>query len=152
MNIPFIRILLFSALLLALSTPAAWAGNQHIKAQIRQVQQERLHLKAVRKRLESRLGKLGQQLHRLDSALVRARKEAVEAEKAVRKTDARLADLTDRQGALERHIKRLKRRMAQEAAAAYQRDGRQPGLADILQGVSMAAIPHHQYMAARLMA
>ncbi|HKJ83299.1 MAG TPA: peptidoglycan DD-metalloendopeptidase family protein, partial [Mariprofundaceae bacterium] len=47
---------------------------------------------------------------------------------------------------------RLKRRMAQEAAAAYQRDGRQPGLADILQGVSMAAIPHHQYMAARLMA
>ncbi len=87
----------------------AWAASD-VHVQIRRIQQERMHLKAVREKLESRRGQLGRSLKKLDRALVRASISTRQATGAVRQADVRLADLTAKRSRLEQRVDVLKRR------------------------------------------
>jgi len=131
------------------SLPAWAAGDVH--AQIRQIQQERAHLKILREKLESRLGQLGRTLKKLDKELVRASSGTRQAAAAVRQADARLADLTARRLKLEQRVAALKRSMMREAAAAYRYAGRPPLWLDVMFGAQVTDIPHRKYMLSRLM-
>jgi len=128
----------------------AWAASD-VHVQIRQIQQERAHLKALREKLESRLGQLGRSLKKLDRALVRASADTRQASAAVRQADSRLADLTARRLKLEQRVDVLKRSMMREAAAAYRYAGRPPLWLDVMFGANVADIPHRQYVLSRLM-
>jgi len=99
------------------SLPAWAAGDAHV--QIRQIQQERAHLKSIREKLESKLGQLGRSLKKLDRALVRASLDTRKATAAVKQADARLTDLTARRLKLEKRVDALKRSMMREAAVAW---------------------------------
>ncbi len=131
------------------SLPAYASGDVHV--QIRQIQQERMHLQAIREQLESKLGQLGRSLKQLDRALVRASADARQAATAVRQADARLADLTARRLILEKRVDALKRSMMREAAAAWRYAGRPPLWMDVMFGAQVTDIPHHQYILSRLM-
>jgi len=122
-----------------------------VHVQIRQIQQERAHLKALREDLESRLGQLGRSLKKLDRALVRASSDTRQAVAAVRQADVHLADLTARRLKLEKRVDILKRSMMHEAAAAYRYAGRPPLWLDVMFGANVADIPHRQYILSRLM-
>jgi len=143
----FLSILMLTGAVFSL--PAWAASDVHI--QIRQIQQERAHLKAVREKLEARLGQLGRSLKNLDRALVRASSDTRQAAAAVRQADARLVDLTARRLKLEQRVDVLKRSMLREAAAAYRYAGRPPLWLDVMFGANVADIPHRQYILSRLM-
>jgi len=128
----------------------AWATSD-VHVQIRQIQQERVHLKALREKLESRLGQLGRSLKKLDQALVRASSDTRQAVAAVRQADAHLTDLTARRLKLEQRVDVLKHSMMREAAAAYRYAGRPPLWLDVMFGANVADIPHRQYILSRLM-
>jgi len=144
----FVGILMLAGAVFSL--PAWAAGDVHV--QIRQIQQERAHLKILREKLESRLGQLGRTLKKLDKELVRASSDTRQAAVAVRQADAHLADLTARRLKLEQRVAALKRSMMLEAAAAYRYAGRPPLWLDVMFGAQVTDIPHHQYMLSRLMA
>ncbi|MDQ6957823.1 MAG: peptidoglycan DD-metalloendopeptidase family protein [Mariprofundaceae bacterium] len=131
------------------SSEPAWSSDVHV--QIRQIQQERAHLKALREDLESRLGQLGRSLKKLDRALVRASSDTRQAVTVVRQADVHLADLTARRLKLEKRVDILKRSMMREAAAAYRYAGRTPLWLDVMFGANVADIPHRQYILSRLM-
>jgi len=133
-----------------ISPPPVWAATD-IHVRIRQIQVERTRLKAVRERLESRIGQLGQALKHLDKALIKARVGTRKITAAVRKADTRLTGLMARRKTLERRVAGLKHSMAQEAAAAYRHAGGPPLWLDVMFGASIAEIPHRQYMLASLM-
>ena len=124
---------------------------EDVGVQIEQIRMERAHLKAVRERLESRLGVLGSQLKRLDRALVEARAGTRQAAMAVRQADQRLAELNARRKQLEHRVERFKQSMVREAAAAYRHAGRPPVWLNAIFGASVAEIPHQRYMLASLM-
>ncbi len=133
----------------ACAMPARAASDVH--ARIRQIQQERVHLKAIREKLESKLGQLGRSLKKLDRALVRANSDAMRAVANVRQADARLAGLTARRLILKRRVDVLKRNMMSEVAAAYRYAERPPLWLGIMFGAQVTDIPHHQYILSRLM-
>jgi len=143
----FVLLFLASGLI---GSPPAWAAMD-IHARIKQVQAERTRLKAVRERLESRVGQLGQALKHLDQALIKAKAETRQSTIAVGKADAHLNGLMVRRKALERRVDGLRRSMAHEAAAAYRHAGGPPLWLDVMFGASIAKIPHRQYMLASLM-
>jgi len=143
----FLSILMLAGAMFSLP---AWAGSD-VHAQIIQIQQERAHLKALREKLESRLGQLGKSLKKLDRALVRASSDTRKAASVVRQADARLADLTARRLKLEQRVEALKRSMMREAAAAYRYAGRPPLWLDVMFGANVTDIPHRQYVLSRLM-
>lgn len=152
-NNSMIRIILLTviAAMLAFSDiPQALAG-QDVQAQLAQVKKERARLKVIRQQLEGRLGALGKQLLRMDSDLVKARQASRSADKAVQKVDHSLARLAVRRQHLEDRVARLRRQMLDEAVAAYKRAGRPMVWLSFVQGVSMAEIPHRQYMVASLL-
>jgi len=134
---------------LACAMPA-WAASD-VHARIRKIQQERVHLKAMREKLESKLGQLGRSLKKLDRALVRASADSRQAAADVRQADARLADLTARRLVLERRVDVLKRNMMHEAATAYRYAERPPLWLGIMFGARVTDIPHHQYILSRLL-
>jgi len=131
------------------STPAWAARDVHV--QIRQIQQERAHLKSIREKLESRLGQLGRSLKKLDQALVRASSDTRQAVMAVRQADAHLTDLTARRLKLEQRVDALKRIMIHEADAAWRYAGRPPLWLDVMFGANVTDIPNRQYILSRLM-
>jgi len=131
------------------SLPGWAAGDVHV--QIRQIQQERMHLQALREQLESRLGQLGRSLKELDRALVRASSDTRQAVVAVRQADVRLTDLTARRLKLKQRVEVLKRSMMRETAAAWRYAGRSPLWLDVMFGANVADIPHRQYVLSRLM-
>lgn len=147
-----LRFGLLPVLLLAgmAATQPAWAAND-AGIRLAQIQQERARLKTVRERLESRLGKLGRSLKKLDQALVEAKVKTRQAGRAVRRANARLAELLVRKRRLAQQVKKLKRSMALEAAVAYRHAGRSPMWMDALFGAAVTEIPHRQYMLASLM-
>ncbi|MDQ6960546.1 MAG: peptidoglycan DD-metalloendopeptidase family protein [Mariprofundaceae bacterium] len=128
----------------------AWAASD-VHVQIRQIQQERAHLKALREKLESRLGQLGRSMKNLDRALVRASSDTRQAAAAVRQADVRLAGLTARRLKLEQRVTALKHSMLREAAVAYRHAGRPTLWLDVMFGAQVADIPHRQYILSRLM-
>ncbi len=143
---------IFSILMLvgfACAMPARAAGDVH--ARIRQIQQERVHLKAIREKLESKLGQLGRSLKKLDRALVRASSDSRQAATDVRQADAHLADLTARRLLLKQRVDVLKRNMMHEVAAAYRDAARPPLWLDIIFGARVTDIPHHQYILSRIL-
>jgi len=128
----------------------AYAGSD-VHVQIRQIQQERAHLKGIREKLESKLGRLGRSLKKLDRALVRASSGTRQAIVAVKQADARLTDLTARRLKLGKRVDALKRSMMHEAAATWRHAGRPPLWLDVMFGAQVTDIPHHQYILSRLM-
>ena len=67
--------------------------KQATQEKINKIKQERVHLTRIRKQLEQQLGDLGRELHKLDSALLAARKVSREVSNRVQKADQKLADL-----------------------------------------------------------
>ena len=130
------------------SVPAWAASDVHV--QIRRIQQERMHLKAVREKLESRRGQLGRSLKKLDRALVRASMDTRQATGAVRQADVRLADLTAKRSRLEQRVDVLKRSMLRGVAAAWRYADRPPLWLDAMFGAQVTDIPHQKIMGSGL--
>lgn len=145
----FIRALLLLMMLLA-----CWPvyAAQDVNAELEQVRKERIRVAEVRSQLESKLGALGQELHRLDSALVKARKALRDAEAKVARVDGELNDLSSQMQQLQARADALHEQMMQQAVAAYQRVAREPGWLDVLAGVPVTEIPHRKYMLKQVMA
>jgi septal ring factor EnvC (AmiA/AmiB activator) len=140
-------VLIMITLLLPLGADA-----RDVQAEIRQIQQEREHLKAVRQQLEARMGALGKELKLVDTSLAGARRQTAEAIADVRRTDRRISELETRRRRLQSRVKGLKADMAGEAAAAYLEAGRPPLWLDVMYGADVTEIPHRQYLLARLVA
>jgi len=140
---PRLISILCLALLLPMSADAARSSNE---AELAKIQQEKKRLLKVRKRLESRLGALGRELHTLDLALVEARKSRREVESKITATDKKLAQLRSSKRTLRSDIRQLEGQMIKQANAAYQQTSREPGWMDIFAGVEVSEIPHRKKM------
>lgn len=141
------RIICLSVLLsfLPLSGVAA-SDKQSAREKINEIKQERAHLTRIRKQLERQLGELGQELHKLDSALVEARKVSRIARDNVDKADQELARLQHKRQMLQQHVNSLKRQIREEAVAAWQRSARSSQWLGVFTGVSISDIPHRRYL------
>lgn len=116
------------------------------QAELERLQQEKAKLLSIRKQLESQLGSLGNELRRLDKALVEARAARREVDDKIAATDRTLAGLRQRKAEIKAEIKRLEERMIEQSIAAYQSAGHEPGWMDAFAGVSVAEIPHRRKM------
>jgi len=138
---------LFSLLmLLAIATPFDLSAAPNKEAELAQIQQEKQKLAKIRKQLEFRLGALGQELHKLDAALVSARTARREVDASINDTDKRLAQLRQSKKQLNSDIKKMEEQMIQQAMVAYQKANREPGWLDAFAGVSVSEIPHRKKM------
>ena len=145
-------LLLASAALLAPRLAPAATDGAATRAKLVQIQQERQRLAAAQLQMQSQLGSLGRQMHRLDVALSAAQRARLQAAARVAEVDKKLQALDAKQQGLERHIARLRQAMIAEAIGAWQRAGRRPGWLDVLGGVPMGEIPNRRYMMRRVIA
>ncbi len=142
----FIVLLLVGLSVGALFPEMAGATRNATQAELAQIQQEKKRLLNIRKQLEYKLGALGKELHSLDMALVNARKNRRDVESQIAATDKKLDQLRSSKKALKSDIRQLESRMIEQAVAAYQRAGREPGWMDIFVGVEVSEIPHRKKM------
>jgi len=126
--------------------PCDLQAAQDTEAELQQVRQEKQKLLAIRKQLESRLGSLGEELRRLDAALVAARASRREVEKRIAEVDRNLVQLRRTKKELRSDIRLLEGRMIQQSVAAYQRASREPGWMDVFAGTAVSEIPHRKKM------
>jgi len=140
-----VRIFLFSLLLGLISVSDAHA-EQYSRTELEQVKKERQNLARIRKQLESKLGQLGKELHKLDSALVSARTARREVSGKIAEVDQKLLELRHKKIALKDDIQRQEAQMLKQSVAAYQRANRKPGWLDTFAGVSASEIPHRKMM------
>jgi len=141
-----LRSLLSLLMLLAIATPSDLSAAPNRKAELAQIQQEKQKLAKIRKQLEFRLGALGQELHKLDAALVSARTARREVDASINDTDKRLSQLRQSRKELNSDIKKMEEQMIQQAMVAYQKANRKPGWLDAFAGVSVSEIPHRKKM------
>jgi len=142
---------LFRICLLALLLPGGGqAMAADAQAKLEQVKQQRAEVQRIRDQLEARLGRLGAELKGVDSAVVDARREAMQATANVRSVDRRIAVLKDKQDELRASMKRLQEHMQREASLAYRQSGRSALWLDMLLDEKVADIPHRQYLLSRL--
>jgi len=144
MNI--LRSLLSLLMLLAIAVPFDLSAAPSREAELAQIQQEKQKLAKIRKQLEFRLGALGQELRKLDGALVSARTARREVDAKIDDTDNRLAQLRQSRKQLNSDIKQMEKQMIQQAIVAYQKANREPGWLDVFAGVSVSEIPHRKKM------
>jgi len=138
-------------LLAGMDIPTAYAEAE-TTAELKQIEQERARLGALREKLEKQLGGLGRELKGLDISLVEAAKARRQADGRVRKADKALAELLEKQRRLKARIDVLYRQMQDEVAVAYrQADSRSRNLL-ALHDASVAEVPHRQYMLSMLLA
>jgi len=130
---------------LLLSSNVAWA-KRDIQAEIDGVRQERVRLAEVRHSLEIQLGSLGEDLRKLDVALLEARKVLALASKQWKVADNKVQALVQKRKILKKQIQQLQERMQSEANAAWRRANRQPSWLDILAGVKVTEVPHRKFM------
>ena len=127
-----------------------WAASD-AERKIEQIQHERQRLAQVKKRLERQLGSVGQELKKLDSGLISARKASREAHKNVLLTDKKLVVLKRKANKLEIQIRALKQAMLDQAAAAWQRSSHASPWMGVLTGVPVSDIPHRRYLLKEVM-
>ena len=138
---------LFSLLLLlSVAAPSYLHAASDSEAELVQVQQEKQKLAKIRKQLEFKLGALGEELRKLDRALVAASAARREVDNNIRETDKKISQLRQSKKQLNSDIKRMEEQMIQQATAAYQRASREPGWLDVFAGVSVSEIPHRKKM------
>ncbi|MBL4759975.1 MAG: peptidoglycan DD-metalloendopeptidase family protein [Mariprofundaceae bacterium] len=130
---------------LLLSSNVAWA-KRDVQAEIDGVRQERVRLAEVRHSLEIQLGSLGEDLRKLDVALLEARKALALASKQWKVADNKVQALVQKRKILKKQIQQLQERMQSEANAAWRRANRQPSWLDILAGVKVTEVPHRKFM------
>ena len=124
----------------------AVSDQQTTQEKINKIKQERAHLIRIRKQLEQQLGGLGQELHKLDSALVEAHKVSRDARNNVVKANQKLALLQNERQILQQHVNSLKQQIREEAVAAWQRSARSSQWLGVFTGVSVSDIPHRRYL------
>lgn len=123
------------------------AKGADTEARIAKVKLERQRLAKVRSKLEAQLGEAGRKLHKLDAALVAARKASNSVRKELSDTEDRLVDLENEKERLELHISVLRKQVLDESSAAWQQSSRVSEWASfLLSGVSASAVPHRQYL------
>jgi len=127
-------------------TSFAVSDQPATQAKINKIKQERAHLARIRKNLEQQLGRLGQELQGLDSALLKARKVSRDARDKVIKADQKLARLQHERQALQQHVNVLQQQMREETMAAWQRSAHSSQWLGVLTGVSVSDIPHRRYL------
>jgi len=123
-----------------------WACARDIQGEIKQLKQEQAHLRHARQSLDKKLGKLGQQMHRLDQDLLLARKEFKRINHEWKQSKRKVDALSRQKKALELTIQSIQKRMQAEANMAWQRDHREPSWLDVLAGGEVTEVPHRQYM------
>jgi septal ring factor EnvC (AmiA/AmiB activator) len=137
--------LLISALLLLVSVPSdGFARNT--EAELAQIRQEKIKLADIQRQLESTLGTLGKELHKLDQSLVAARAARREVDVKIAEADRNIAELRASKKQLQSDIKALEEQMLEQSAAAYQRASREPNWMDMFAGVPVSEIPHRKKM------
>jgi len=138
---------------LALAAPLVShaADADDASARLASIQRQRAQVAALRRHLESRLGPLGRTLKRLDRERVAAKKELLQAEKALKEADIRFGVLKVRERRLSQRLERLQRRMMNEAVVAYRRTGSPSPWLEALFGTDVATIPHRRFLLASLM-
>lgn len=141
-----LRPLLFFLLPVIVAVPAHLHAAADHEAKLAQIQQEKQKLAKIRKQLEFKLGALGQELRKLDTALVSARASRREVDNNIGETDKKITQLRQSKKQLNADIKRMEEQMIQQATAAYQRASREPGWLDVFAGVSVSEIPHRKKM------
>ena len=133
-------------MLLAIAAPCELFAAPDRAAELAQIQQEKQKLAKMRKQLEFKLGALGEELRKLDAALVSARASRREVDTKIDETDKKIVQLRQTRKQLNTDIKRMEEQMIQQASAAYQRASREPGWLDVFAGVSVSEIPHRKKM------
>jgi len=144
-NLRPLLLLLFVALL-SWSAPDAIAANPDTQIRIDKIKAERQRLSKVRSQLEGQMGDIGRELRKLDSALIKARKASRTAKQQAREADRRLAELKRERVRLQSRIKELKKQMADETVAAWQRSSHSSQWMGIFTGVPVSDIPHRRYL------
>lgn len=138
---------LFSLLLLlSVAAPSYLHAVTDSEVKLAEIQQEKQKLGKIRKQLEFKLGTLGEELRKLDTALVAARAARREVDNNISETDKKITRLRQSKKQLNADIKRMEEQMIQQATAAYQRASREPGWLDVFAGVSVSEIPHRKKM------
>lgn len=127
---------------------SGFAANDQLatQAKINKIKQERVNLARIRKHLEQKLGKLGQELHSLDSALLEARKVSRNARDNVIKANQKLSRLKQERQVLQQHVNVLQQQIREETVAAWQRSAHSSQWLGVLTGVSVSDIPHRRYL------
>lgn len=144
--IKVIALLLGAASLAAAWLPVSATAAEDVRTRLAAVQQERQHVAKVRRQLEAKLGTLGQDLQRLDKALVEARAQTREVNGRWQKANDELKRLQREQTGLQRQVEALRNKMIAESVAAWQQARRQPGWLDVLAGVPVTEVPNRQFM------
>lgn len=139
--------------LLLLTGSGSTVANDAVSAQARleAVKAERVRLAQVRKKLEQKLGALGRELQKLDQALAEASEASQKVAAQVQDADARLKNLERERQSLQHKVDDLRRQLLDEAAAAWENNGRTSPWMAVLSGVSMSEIPHRAYMLGQVM-
>ena len=146
------RLICTLALLLiyAWMTPVAFANQstdkQLTKQKIVQLKTQRKKLARIKKKLESQLGSYGNELQKLDTSLIIARKASRKAYDDVLAADQKLVALKRQSKALHERIDALKQAVLNQAAAAWQRSARSSPWMGILTGVPVSDIPHRRFL------
>ena len=122
------------------------AADAAAQSKIEKIKAERQRLAEVRKQLEGQMGSVGQELRRLDAALIKARKASRSAKQQLQKADTRIAELKRERKTLQSRINELKELMLGESVAAWQRSSRASQWMGIFTGVPVSDIPHRRYL------
>lgn len=131
---------------LALPVQEASAVDAETQIKIDKIKAERQRLSRVRNQLEGKMGSIGRELRKLDSALIKARKSSRNIRNQVNKSERRLAELKREKSRLKARIKELKKLMLDESAAAWQRSSRSSEWMGIFTGVPVSDIPHRRHL------
>ncbi|MFQ5518868.1 MAG: murein hydrolase activator EnvC family protein, partial [Mariprofundus sp.] len=134
-----------------MASPVQLYAASDTQAKIEKIKNERHKLAKVKRQLEAQLGTIGNELRKLDSALIKARKASRTAHANVLATDKQLVELKRKSRRLEKQIRALKQAMLNQATAAWQRSARSSQWMGVLTGVSVSDIPHRRFLLAEVM-
>ncbi len=143
----FLPLLLSIAIWLPATTCMA-ASDQKISTEkkIERIKKDRQMLAQVKKKLEIQLGSIGKELHKLDIALVAARKASRGVHDKIQTTDQELLALNKQSKGLEKRINALKKIVLDQAMAAWQHSSHSSQWMGVLTGVSVSDIPHRRFL------
>ncbi|MFQ5345511.1 MAG: murein hydrolase activator EnvC family protein [Mariprofundus sp.] len=113
---------------------------------IEHIKKERQKLAQVKKQLENQLGSIGRELHKLDTALIAARRASREVHDKIQATDQQLLALKQQSGKLEKRIASLKKAVMDQAVAAWKHSSHSSQWMGVLTGVSVSDIPHRRFL------